>query len=152
MFYFVLPSSRLIIDGESQFIAVRKTLEANMQMANMYPPGRVLWAMRDSDLHPSHRKPTGPASARSPASSANNKGPEDKLRLFEVLDVERVFSQIVFARDMLRFVFPFPSRRIARETDVFGCVVRICRTNMTAFCMICYDNLMLSHIVSFRRT
>lgn len=72
-----------------QFIAVRKTLEANMHMADMFPPGRVLWAMRDSDLHPSHRLPE---SATAP----------DKLRLFDVLDVEKVFEQIVFARDMLR--------------------------------------------------
>ena len=73
--------------ADYQFIAMRKTLEANMQNGNMYPPGRVLWAMRDSDLHPSHRL------ARSIR--------PDKLRLFEVLDVEQVFSQLVFARDML---------------------------------------------------
>lgn len=70
---------------DHQFIAMRKTLEANMQNGNMYPPGRVLWAMRDSDLHPSHRLTRRP----------------DKLRLFDVLDVEQVFSQLVFARDML---------------------------------------------------
>ena len=63
-----------------------------MQMANMFPPGRVLWAMRDSDLHPSHRL----------AGSDKEKSGEDKLRLFEVLDVEKTFSQIIFARDMLR--------------------------------------------------
>jgi sn1-specific diacylglycerol lipase len=74
-----------------QFIAMRKTLEANMQMANTFPPGRVLWAMRDSDLHPSHRLS---------APKSNNGG--DRLRLFEVLDVEKVFSQVIFARDMLR--------------------------------------------------
>ena len=76
-------------------MAIRKTLEANMHSSNMFPPGRVLWAMRDSDLHPVHR---------SPAESHN----PDKLRLFEVLDVERVFGQIVFARDMLGYeVFCF---------------------------------------------
>jgi len=26
----------------------------------------------------------------------------DRLRLFEVLDVEKAFSQVIFARDMLR--------------------------------------------------
>ncbi|ESK93113.1 lipase class 3 [Moniliophthora roreri MCA 2997] len=75
------------------FIAVRKTLEANMQMAHTFPPGRVLWALRESDLHPSHRSIT--------ASSAASSTSQDKLRLFEVLDVEKVFSQIVFAKDML---------------------------------------------------
>jgi hypothetical protein len=73
-----------------QFISVRKTLEANMHMANMVPPGRVLWAMRDNDFAPAHRQ------------TANSDSAPDKLRLFEVLDPEKVFSQIVFARDMLR--------------------------------------------------
>jgi hypothetical protein len=71
---------------------VRKTLEANMQMANMFPPGRVLWALRDSDLHPSHRLGRGKEKSTE----------KDKLRLFEVLDVEKTFSQIIFSRDMLR--------------------------------------------------
>lgn len=70
-----------------QFIAVRKTLEANMRMSHTFPPGRILWALRESDLHPSHRIETSKIL--------------DKLRLFEVLDVAEVFSQIVFAKDML---------------------------------------------------
>ena len=61
-----------------------------MQSTTMFPPGRVLWAMRDSDLYPTHR--THPQVTDST---------EDKLRLFEVSDVEKVFGQIVFARDML---------------------------------------------------
>ena len=64
-----------------------------MQMANIYPPGRVLWAMRDRDLHPVHR-----------SSLDNSEKDDHKLRLFEVLDVEKVFSQVIFARDMLRYV------------------------------------------------
>ena len=86
-----------------------------MQMSNMFPPGKVLWAMRDSDLHPSHRS-SSLSSASSPSAagsgramtktmeSCSNPAPQDKLRLFEVLDVETVFSQIVFARDMLTSV------------------------------------------------
>jgi sn1-specific diacylglycerol lipase len=84
-----------------KFIAVRKTLEANMQASNLYPPGRVLWAMRDSDLHPSHRQPSSPMNRVDGLPQQE----EDKLRLFEVLDVQQVFSQIVFAKDMLRWVF-----------------------------------------------
>jgi hypothetical protein len=61
-----------------------------MHMSNMVPPGRVLWAMRDNDFFPAHRQ------------TANSDSAPDKLRLFEVLDAEKVFSQIVFARDMLR--------------------------------------------------
>src|SRR6266851_3423156 len=33
-----------------QFLSIRKTLEANMPLHNLYPPGRVLWAVRDSDV------------------------------------------------------------------------------------------------------
>ena len=63
-----------------------------MQMADLFPPGRVWWALRDGDLHPSNRTP-----GASGGDHAN-----EKLRLFEVLDVEKVFSQIVFSTDMLR--------------------------------------------------
>ena len=72
-----------------------------MQFADLFPPGYVLWAVRDSDLHPSHRKYSGAGSGES----------EGKVRLFEVLDVEKTFGQIVFARDMLRCVIIcFPPR------------------------------------------
>ncbi|PPQ68657.1 hypothetical protein CVT24_005388 [Panaeolus cyanescens] len=81
-------------DDMQWFIAMRKTLEANMQNHNMYPPGRVLWAMRDGDLHPAHQ-------LQNISEHANAADPKDKLRLFEVLDVEKVFSQIVFSRNML---------------------------------------------------
>ena len=70
-----------------------------MHMTNMFPPGRVLWGMRDSELHPSHQ-------SRTAAEDSSRAWGPDKLRLFEVLDVERVFSQIVFARDMLLWVSP----------------------------------------------
>ena len=67
-----------------------------MQTNHTYPPGKVLWALRESDMHPSHR-------LHDPEKEKETKGKAavDKLRLFEVLDVEKVFSQIVFARDML---------------------------------------------------
>ena len=71
-----------------------------MQTSKMFPPGRVLWGMRDSELHPSHR-------SYLPAESSSRAWGPDKLRLFEVLDVERVFSQIVFARDMLSCVLAY---------------------------------------------
>lgn len=64
-----------------------------MHMAKLYPPGRVFWAIRDGDLDPAQRLP-----------SDQQKG-ASKLRLFEVEDVEQVFGQIVFAKDMLRCVF-----------------------------------------------
>lgn len=63
-----------------------------MHMAHQFPLGRVLWAVRDGDLHPAHR-----------LDHASSSDPAAKVRLFDVLDVETVFSQIVFARDMLRY-------------------------------------------------
>lgn len=77
---------------------MRKTLEASMQNSNMYPPGRVLWAMRDKDLHQTHQLCP---SSTSPQTLGVSGGGRDKLRVFEVLDVEKVFSQLVFARNML---------------------------------------------------
>lgn len=71
---------------------MRKTLEANMHMTHLYPPGRVLWAMHDSEVGPAQRSPSAGSSEK------------DKLRLFDVQDVEQVFGQIIFAKDMLRYV------------------------------------------------
>jgi sn1-specific diacylglycerol lipase len=78
-----------------------------MQSCDMYPPGRVLWAMRDSDLHPSHRSSSLLDSQYADQVKGKGKererveGDKDKLRLFEVTDVEKVFGGIVFAKDML---------------------------------------------------
>lgn len=69
-----------------------------MRMADLFPPGRVLWTVRDCDLHPSHQ------------SQRPNTHPDKTLRLFEVLDVEKVFSQIVFSRNMLRCVLTRDAR------------------------------------------
>ncbi|KAJ7163837.1 hypothetical protein C8R43DRAFT_988885 [Mycena crocata] len=90
-------------DDPDWFVSVRKTLEANMHMANMVPPGKVLWAMRDNDFYPAHRQ------------TANSDSAPDKLRLFEVLDAEKVFSQIVFARDMLSAHMPHQYDRALHE-------------------------------------
>ena len=82
-----------------------------MVMADLFPPGRVLWAIRDSDLSSSHRlnpqspspKPETQASKKTGDANANgNADTGSKVRLFEVLDVEKMFGQIIFARDMLR--------------------------------------------------
>ena len=70
-----------------------------MHMADLYPPGRVLWAIRDGDLHPSHQLN---------ASRMNTKA--EKVRLFDVEDVEQAFGQIVFAKDMLRCVTLYLAR------------------------------------------
>lgn len=79
-----------------------------MQNCDMYPPGRVFWAIRDSDFHPTHRRCKGQQQGEHSSSGSTVEGGEaDKLRLFEVLDVKEVFSQVVFAQNMLSYVKPF---------------------------------------------
>ncbi|KAI0027926.1 hypothetical protein K488DRAFT_80930 [Vararia minispora EC-137] len=81
-------------DGDAiWFLSVRKTLEANMPMAHLYPPGRVMWAIRRSDIE----------------------SQADALRLFEVTDVERAFGQIVFSRDMLSAHMPHQYDKVLEE-------------------------------------
>ncbi|KAI0366229.1 alpha/beta-hydrolase [Pilatotrama ljubarskyi] len=93
-------------DGDEEwFVAMRKTLEANMQMADLFPPGRVFWALRDGDFHRSHR--LGAALGKS--------SPKEKVRLFEVLDAKQVFGQIIFARDMLSSHLPHQYDKVLHE-------------------------------------
>ena len=84
-----------------QFLSIRKTLEANMPLHNLYPPGRVLWAVRDSDV--SYAAPPPAESRYSPMEALRAQREEDGFRLFEVLDVQKVFTQIIFSRDMIRY-------------------------------------------------
>jgi sn1-specific diacylglycerol lipase len=100
----VLPQTiaRLVFaHNDAQFLSIRKTLEANMPLHNLYPPGRVLWAVRDSDL--SYAAPPPAERRYSPMEALRAHREEDGVRLFEVLDVEKVFSQIIFSRDMVRY-------------------------------------------------
>jgi len=84
------------------FIALRKTLEANMKYADLFPPGRVFWAIRDEDLHPSHRRPV-----LEPKTS--------DLRLFRVKEVDVCFGQIEFAKDFLSSHLPPASYRALHD-------------------------------------
>ncbi|TFY82574.1 hypothetical protein EWM64_g1438 [Hericium alpestre] len=100
-------------DDSIWFLSIRKTLEANMTMAHLYPPGRVLWAVNDGDLEyaaPLH----GDAKYQAPPTQSKDKD-RTRIRLFEVTDVERVFSQIVFARDMLSSHMPHHYDRVLGE-------------------------------------
>ncbi|GBE78954.1 alpha/beta-hydrolase [Sparassis crispa] len=95
-------------DGDEEwFLAMRKTLEANMHMTQLYPPGRVFWALRDGDLHPMHR-------LRSENGSGSG---SEKVRLFSVHPgkAQEVFRQIVFARDMLSSHLPQEYDRVLHE-------------------------------------
>ncbi|KAI0250528.1 hypothetical protein BJV78DRAFT_1376372 [Lactifluus subvellereus] len=86
-------------DDPIWFLSIRKTLEANMPMHNLYPPGRVLWAVRESDV--SYAAPPPAERRYNPMESLRAQREEEGIRLFEVLDVEKVFTQIIFARDMV---------------------------------------------------
>ncbi|KZO93765.1 alpha/beta-hydrolase [Calocera viscosa TUFC12733] len=83
-----------------QFIALRKTLEANMHMADLFPTGRVLIALRQSDLPSDHQ---------------SNTDPEEEFQMYEVDDVEIVFGQITFARDMLSCHLPHHYDQVLHE-------------------------------------
>ncbi|KAA1465915.1 alpha/beta-hydrolase [Dentipellis sp. KUC8613] len=95
------------------FLSIRKTLEANMTMSNLFPPGRVLWAVHEGDLED---MPPLQGDAKYSYNAAQTKDKDrTQLRLFEVLDVEKVFSQIVFARDMLSSHMPHQYDRVLEE-------------------------------------
>jgi len=88
------------------FLSIRRTLEANMQMDRLYPPGKVWWAVRvDSDT-PTHSKAT---------SLGERYDSLDGVRLYEVLDVEKVFGQVVFARDMLSSHLPHTYDKVLEQ-------------------------------------
>lgn len=86
-----------------------------MPLHNLYPPGRVLWAVRDSDV--SYAAPPPAEGRYSPMEALRAQREEDGIRLFEVLDVQKVFTQIIFARDMIRY----GPLRSSRRTDQLGC-------------------------------
>lgn len=65
-----------------------------MQMDRLYPPGRVWWAVSDN--------PDAPTYHQAPAAGEGSKT-AGNVTLYEVLDVEKVFGQVLFARDMLRY-------------------------------------------------
>ncbi|KAG8851974.1 hypothetical protein FRB96_008989 [Tulasnella sp. 330] len=73
---------------QAWFLALRKTLEAQMRYVDLFPPGRVLWAVRDTSLHPAFR--------RNPTMV-----PHHCVRVFEVEKVEEVFNQLIFTPDMI---------------------------------------------------
>jgi hypothetical protein len=64
-----------------------------MQTDRLYPPGIVWWAVRGGSGTPDH--------TNLPFRDGNY-NITDSFTLYEVLDVEKVFGQVVFARDMLR--------------------------------------------------
>jgi len=74
-----------------------------MQMDRLYPPGRVWWAMRENSDTTTHS-----------FTDASRNVP-DNVRLYEVLDVEKVFGQVVFDRDMLSSHMPHAYDRVLQQ-------------------------------------
>ena len=77
---------------EADFLALRKTLEANMRHVELYPPGVVLYSLAKEDLTPSL---VGDAST-----SLTAKG-HYLYRLDDDANRDDVFGQIIFSRGML---------------------------------------------------
>ena len=78
--------------------ALLKTLEADMKTEKLYPPGRVYWIngiedhSEDPDCSPTIRQDVA----------------HTKISLFEVQDVETVFSDIKFSTSMFTLAGNFP--------------------------------------------
>lgn len=99
-------------DLEADFLALRKTLEANMRHVELYPPGSVLYSLARDDVLPHLQAPRSSASD-SAASTSTNTNSNDALARTATLyrlrdDGEEhadgrtaVFGQIIHARGML---------------------------------------------------
>ncbi|EGG06517.1 lipase class 3 [Melampsora larici-populina 98AG31] len=94
---------------EQILIATRKTLEANLIHAEQFPPGEIFWYIsKGSDL----KFPKLPLSSSDMKKLDNSSlGDEDwsneNGRLFKVIgNVEKVFDQMIFSREMLTCHLP----------------------------------------------
>jgi hypothetical protein len=81
---------------ESEFLVLRKTLEANMRNAQLFPPGKVLYSLGSgTDLLPL------------PTDAESTSG---QHRLFKVRHareaLKNVYGQIIFSRNMLSCHMP----------------------------------------------
>ncbi|CAG8690457.1 297_t:CDS:2, partial [Acaulospora colombiana] len=68
-------------------LSLRKTLEANMHMADLFPAGNVFWAVHENDIDPSAL----------PSSAVNATIASSKLRLFQVERVEKLNPEATLA-------------------------------------------------------
>jgi len=77
---------------EADFLALRKTLEANMRHVELYPPGVVLYSLAKEDLTPTLIQNSGAS-----LTSRNHY----LYRLNDEANRDEVFGQIIFSRGML---------------------------------------------------
>lgn len=77
---------------EADFLALRKTLEANMRHVELYPPGVVLYTLPKGDLSPS--LVDGASKSLTPRG-------DYLFRLHDDANRDEVFGQIIFERGML---------------------------------------------------
>ncbi|KAG8754175.1 hypothetical protein FRC14_005314 [Serendipita sp. 396] len=92
-------------EDQNFLLSLRKTLEANMHMADLFPAGNVFWAVHENDIEPGGL----------PSSAVNSTIASSKLKLFQVERVEKVFDQIIFSRDMLSSHMPHNYDRTLHE-------------------------------------
>jgi sn1-specific diacylglycerol lipase len=71
-----------------------------MQYADLFPPGRIIWAMPDHQFDERNRKNFSSTFGLREEQTSNTSSP-NVLRVFEVQRVEDVFGQVMFAKDML---------------------------------------------------
>ncbi|KAH9813609.1 lipase class 3 [Melampsora americana] len=112
----ILKETNGVVDEEMKeleqiLIATRKTLEANLIHAETFPPGEIFWYIsKGSDLK-------FPKLSLSSCSELKKKEDQNSLgdenwsnengRLFKVIgNVEKVFSQMIFSREMLTCHLP----------------------------------------------
>lgn len=84
-------------DLEADFLALRRTLEANMCHVELYPPGTIMYSLAKDDLMPHLQE----SSRSSTNASASLEQTANLYRLRENGDRSEVFGQIIHARGML---------------------------------------------------
>ena len=89
-FHFI---SILVNQGLLIAAVYRDAEDARGEYVSSWESGRMLWATRDRDLHPLHRSSSSSSSAAGSRRAMKKILFEfwDQLRLFDVLDAERVF-------------------------------------------------------------
>lgn len=89
------PEAKEALEGD--FLALRKTLEANMTNVELYPPGQVIYLLHPRDLSEGSGKPR--AFTLKKAQGAAGGGAKEGR-------VENIFSQIIFSRKLLSCHMP----------------------------------------------
>ncbi|PWN30726.1 hypothetical protein BDZ90DRAFT_229729 [Jaminaea rosea] len=94
---------------ERDFLALRRTLEANMHNVHLYPPGQVVYLFREGDLLQSHFETeiAAPVSEETAVPAPSVAKATDRQRAFMLRGRrDKVFDQIVMSRKLLSCHMP----------------------------------------------